>query len=287
VPARVRDAINRRRLAAALHDAQVAYAAIPLARNLEHLAARTRLRRLQALSAAVRPSGSQLLLFDTGGDGKAVVATADVETSRAVAVLVPGMTTELDDVPMLTREARRLAAAAGPGTAAIAWLGYDAPNIQQAISDRRARPGAQQLERFILGLRSTAARLQHVTVLGHSYGSLVAGLAAKRARGADDLVLLASPGVEATRAAQLQVPAGHVWVATDATDPIQLVFVPSRVAALFGIELPTAFGPDPAGDAFGARHVAVGGAFGHSGYFAAGSQSLASLGAIVSGRSQP
>ena len=110
-----------------------------------------------------------------------------------MAVLVPGMSNELDDVPALTREARRLAAAAGPGTAVVAWLGYDAPNVRQVISDGRAKSGAQQLQRFILGLRSTAARLQHVTVLGHSYGSLVAGLAAK-APGADDLVLLASPG---------------------------------------------------------------------------------------------
>jgi hypothetical protein len=284
VPARVRDAANRRRLEAAVAAAEVAYAETPLAANYAHLAARARLRNLQALAASVRPAGSQLLVFDPSGDGEAVDSTADVETSRAVAVLVPGMSNELDDVPQLTLEARRLAAAAGPGTAAVAWLGYDAPSVHQVISDARARSGAQQLDRFVLGLRSTAVRLQHVTVLGHSYGSLVAGLAAKRDRGADDLVLLASPGVEATRASQLQVPAGHVWSARDATDPIQLVFWPSRLAGLFGIDVPTAFGPDPTGAPFGANGIPVGGALGHSGYFAAGSQSLASLAAIVSGR---
>jgi uncharacterized protein YukE len=287
VPARVRDAVNRHRLAGALHDAAASCAAMPLAPTYAYLAARTRLRNLQALAAAIRPPGSELLGFDPSGDGEAVVSTADVERARSVAVLVPGMSNELDDVPALTREARRLAAAAGPGTAVVAWLGYDAPDVRQVISDGRARSGAQQLQRFVLGLRSTAARLQHVTVLGHSYGSLVAGLAARRGSGADDLVLLASPGVEASRASQLHVPAGHVWAARDATDPIQLVFWPSRLSVIFGIRLPNAFGPDPAAAPFGANRVAVGGAIGHSGYFAAGSQSLAGLAAIVSGRARP
>ncbi len=145
-----------------------------------------------------------------------------------------------------------------------------------------------QLERFVLGLRSTAARLQHVTVLGHSYGSLVAGLAAKHARGADDLVLLASPGVEATSRLAAS-GAGGARLGRQGRHRSD----PAGVRAVAGGRdlrdraARRVFGPDPAGDAFGARHVAVGGAFGHSGYFTAGSQSLASLAAIVSGRAEP
>jgi Alpha/beta hydrolase len=290
IPAPVRDAVNRRRLGAALRDARRSYARTPVYDTYAHEFARSRLRRLEALAVAVRPAGRQLLVFDPSGDGEAAVSTASVETSRSVAVLVPGMTTELDDVPSLVDEAGRLAAAAGAGTAAVAWLGYDAPDRRQAVTDTRARSGARALQRFVAGLRSTAALRQHVTVLGHSYGSLVAGLAARQGLAADDLVLLASPGVEAARASQLRLPAGHVWVARAPTDPIQLVFWPRRfhwVLGVFGVEVPSLFGPDPAAAAFGAKHFPDGGAYGHSGYFAGGTQSLASLARIVAAQPGP
>jgi Alpha/beta hydrolase len=280
----VRDAVNRSRLAAAVRDAEQAYARSPLYETYAHETARSRLLRLKALAAAVAPPGTQLLLFDASGDGEAVVATADVETSRSVAVVVPGMTSDLGDAPALVQETRRLAAAAGPGTSAVMWLGYDAPDVHQAASDARAKSGALALQRFVAGLRSTAALPQHVTVVGHSYGSLVVGIAAKRGLGADDLVLLASPGVEAAHASELHLPAGHVWAARVLTDPIQLVFWPSRLGWLIGLQLPTVFGPDPASAAFGAAHFPAGGALGHGGYFDTGTQSLASLGRIVSGR---
>ncbi|HEX4432541.1 MAG TPA: alpha/beta hydrolase [Frankiaceae bacterium] len=284
IPAPVRDAVNRSRLASAVQEAEQVYGRSRLHDSYAHQAARTRLIRLKALAAALAPPGTQLLLFDASGDGEAVVATGNVETSRSVAVVIPGMTSDLGDAPALIRETRRLAAAAGPGTAAVMWLGYDAPDVHQALSDASAKSGAASLQRFVEGLRSTAALAQHVTVAGHSYGSLVAGLAAKHGLGADDLVLLASPGVEAAHASELHLPAGHVWAASVPTDPIRLVFWPSRLGWLAGLELPAVFGPDPASTAFGARLFPAGGALGHSGYFDAGTQSLASLGRIVSGR---
>ena len=284
IPAGRRDGVNRARLAAAVRDAERAYAHAPLYLTYAHETARTRLLRLNALVAAVAPPGTQLLLFDPHGDGEAVVATADVEASRSVAVLVPGMTSDLGDASTLLRQARRLAAAGGPGTAAVMWLGYDAPGVHQAAGDASAKSGAPALQRFVAGLRATSALPQHVTVLGHSYGSLVAGIAAQRGLAADDLVLLASPGVEADHASDLHLPVGHVWAARASTDPIQLVFWPPALGPLLGVELPPVFGPDPTSPAFGARHFPTGGAFGHSGYFDAGTQSLASLGRIVSGR---
>ena len=72
--------------------------------------------------------------------------------------------------------------------------------------------------------------------------------------------------------------------AEDRTDPIQLTFLPSRIGRLFGVDLWPVYGPDPASRAFGARHFPVGGAYGHSGYFTAHSQALASLADIVDGR---
>jgi hypothetical protein len=307
VPGRVRDAANRRALASAIREAvrdrereRAADSVRDLSRELTGLlpwplstlahaalgpsAASRRLAALQAIDASLRRPGSELLVFDGSGDGQAVVSTGDVEHASAVAVMVPGMNTELEDVPRMQGNALRLADAAGAGVVVVAWLGYDAPNVLQVASDSRARSGAGELRRFTAGLRATEQAPQRLTLVGHSYGSLVAGIAGRQDSAADDLVLLASPGVEAERATDLEIPAGHVWAARVLTDPIQLVYWPAIVGDALGLPAPTVFGPDPAADAFGAQHFGTAGALGHSGYFSSGSQSLRNVGAIVAGR---
>ncbi len=282
VPARVRDAINRRRLASEIRQAAVDYDHAPA--GVVHWLGKdtARVTTLQRLAGTLARPASELLVFDGTGDGRAVVSSGDVDSSRNVAVVVPGMSTDLADVPRLVGQENRLAAASG--AVAITWLGYDAPGLRQVISDGRAKSGAAALQRFTAGLRSTAGARQHVTVIGHSYGTLVAGIAAREGLATDDLVLLASPGVEASHASQLHLPAGHVWAARTFDDPIQLVFWPAQVGKLFDLPVPQVFGPDPASSAFGAQHFGTGGAHGHSGYFTAGSRSLDNLGRIVSER---
>ncbi len=285
VPARVRDTVNRRRLTFEIKQAALEYDHGP-AGVIHWLGKGTaRVSTLQRLAGTLTRPASELLVFDGAGDGRAVVSSGDMESSRNVAVVVPGMSTDLADVPRLVGQESRLAAAAGSGAVAITWLGYDAPGLRQVISDGRAKSGSAALQRFIAGLRSTARARQHVTVIGHSYGTLVAGIAAARGGLAtDELVLLASPGVEARRASQLHLPAGHVWAARTSDDPIQLVFWPARLGRLFDLPVPQVFGPDPVGNAFGAQHFDTAGAHGHSGYFTAGSRSLDNLGRIVSER---
>jgi hypothetical protein len=309
VPARARDAANRLALAIALHDAERRYAdegfhglthalsmiagsLLPpllsgpasdlIDRALEP--ARRRVAALRELADDLAHPGAELIEFDGRGDGRAVVASGDLDASRTVAVVVPGMTTELEDVPRLIDQSATLAHAAGAGAVVVAWLGYDAPSVIQVVHDAKAKTGARDLRRFTAGLRVTAVARQHLTVIGHSYGTLVAGLAAHDAPMADDLVLLASPGVEAASARELDVPAGHVWAARATTDPIQAVFWPGKLLGKLGLPAPYVFGPDPAASTFGATHFAIGGAHGHSGYFTEGSQSLDNLGRIVSGR---
>jgi hypothetical protein len=312
MPAKVRDAINRVRLGAALASAEREAAAHGFAEGLltglgyeTKVVARQlpwplswvataltpdtqrlhrRVKALQELTKELRRPGSELLSFDGRGDGRAVVASGDVESSVRIAVLVPGMSTELEDVPRLIDASDAVAAAAGAGTVAVAWLGYDAPTVLQVASDAKAKIGAKALRLFTEGVRATAAVRQRVTVIGHSYGTLVAAIAARQAPAPDDLVLVGSPGVEAKSAADLTVPAGHVWAARSATDPIEAVFLPGRLASWLGLPAPLVFGPDPTSAAFGATHFSVGGAYGHSGYYTSGSQSLANLGRIVAGR---
>src|SRR5439155_6853049 len=115
----------------------------------------------------------------------------------------------------------------------------------------------------------------HVTVVGHSYGSLVVARAAQARPGAvDDVVALGSPGLEVEQAADVAVPPGHVWVGAASGDPV------SRLSW---------FGPDPAGAAFGARRFHAESAAGappldqHSGYLRPGSESLAAAALVAMG----
>ena len=311
MPTSFRDAANRVRLAQALRSAQRDYASAtglgvrglegglevvrrelpwPLswvAGRVEPLltGAKRRLDALQKLTRALSRPGRELLEFDAAGDGRAVIASGDVDASANVAVLVPGMSVELNDISRLIGESDALVKTAGRATVVVAWLGYDTPNLLQVAGDGKAKQGAGELISFTRGVRVTASLRQRLTVIGHSYGTLVVGLAARQAPIADGVVLLASPGVEASSAAQLKVPARHVWAERAATDPIQAVFWPAELSHLLGLSQPLVFGPDPSAAAFGAEHFSVGGAYGHSGYFSAGSQSLANLGRVVSGRS--
>ncbi|MFD9130034.1 alpha/beta hydrolase, partial [Kitasatospora sp. NPDC059571] len=209
----------------------------------------------------------------------------------------------------------------GPGVgrspAAMVWLGYDAPpnhgldpRSAAVADDARARAGADGLNRFLAGLR--AARPDppaHVTAVGHSYGSLVVGLAAEHSGGAglDDVVLVGSPGAGVQRADQLGVGAGHVYTATAACDPVGRLPAVGELGAsmvLGGVPGAVAgqalgpgqlwFGRDPAGADFGAHRFGVapgdpGHAFAsHSAYFDESSdgpsESLANLGRVVAGR---
>ena len=111
----------------------------------------------------------------------------------------------------LGRAARVLArcAALAPSeeTAAVLWLDYDAPDfLHEAACAGQAQDAGPALHRFQEGLRATHdGPPARQTVLGHSYGSLVVGTAARdHGLAADALVFVGSPGVGVDRAAELR-----------------------------------------------------------------------------------
>ncbi|GAA2805817.1 hypothetical protein GCM10010441_33350 [Kitasatospora paracochleata] len=268
---------------------------------------------------AAGPADVLLLDLDPTGRGRGVLSFGDPDLADHVAVYVPGFGTELAAVGRGDADrAQRLRAAGercadGRTVAAVVWLGYDAPPNEgldprsaQVADDGRARAGAAAYGRFLDGLQ--AARpggAAHVTAVGHSYGSLVVGLAAGAARGplADEVVLVGSPGVGADRADRLGVGAGHVHVGAAEYDPVS--HLPSGAGAAGGLlvgGLPGLavhavgatgphelwFGEDPASAGFGAHrfHVAPGDpghAFAsHSAYFEG--ESLDNIAHVVAGR---
>ncbi|WP_313675067.1 alpha/beta hydrolase, partial [Mycolicibacterium sp.] len=214
-PAAGADHDNRRQLARALARARDTGAA--------------NLADLQAVQDALNANpGTRLVLFDADGGTQvhAAVAAGDPFTADHVAVTTPGLNTTLRssigtmtrEAAELRREARRQLIDAGRGeqtVAAVAWLGYDTPQIPAfdglpglgglganaaGVNDvsqaAHAAAAAADLARFYARIQAGRAAPAHLTAIGHSYGSLTTGLALQRSTHVDDAVFYGSPGVK-------------------------------------------------------------------------------------------
>ncbi|MEV0593867.1 alpha/beta hydrolase [Nonomuraea cavernae] len=220
----------------------------------------------------------RFLSFDGRDGGRAVEVFGELSSAERIAVLVPGAGVDLDKYGLVRGGSMRLQDALGDRSAVIAWLGYATPSSVSlhALTPGRADGAAPGLRAFMGELRAARPGAR-VSLLCHSYGSVVCGRAAP---GLDvaDIVLFGSPGAGVADAAALRTPA-VVWAGRTAGD---------WVGGLphLSVELPfvtVGLGGDPVSPGFGARIFAAGGG-GHSDYLTAGSTALASIARIVSGR---
>ncbi|MFW6689533.1 alpha/beta hydrolase [Streptomyces sp. MAR4 CNX-425] len=243
-------------------------------------------RRAGSLRAMAAP-GRHFLSFDGRDGGRTAEVFGDLAHAGRIAVLVPGADTGLDaygrfraGAEALHRELRARANGAPGGArpaAVVAWLGYATPATVSpgALTAGRAEAAAPRLRAFVRSL-AAARPGARISLLCHSYGSVVCGRAAAGLRVAD-IVLYGSPGVGADRAAALRTPA-TVWAGRGADDwvgEVPHVRIPLLVTSV-------GFGPDPVSADFGACPFAAGPG-GHSDYLDPGSVPLRSLARIVSG----
>ncbi|MDF0371004.1 alpha/beta hydrolase family protein [Streptomyces sp. KA12] len=246
-------------------------------------------------------AGSQPPMFLLGigdeGNGRAIVSFGNPDTAKNVAAYVPGLGTSLDrdfaenDLKR-ARDTAIGAAEMSPDspTASMVWLGYDAPQIDfndvagsfDVAGEGAARLGASRYNEFMAGLSATNEHEDpHMTAIGHSYGSLTVGLAARERGaipGADEIILVGSPGTGARSADELGVGREHVFVGAAENDPVTELPNSREASGLgsgaaggasAGFVLGASLGP--AGAVVGG---AVGGAAGGAaGYFAQGAQS--------------
>ncbi|MCX5304726.1 alpha/beta hydrolase family protein [Streptomyces sp. NBC_00160] len=233
-----------------------------------------RAARLRAMWAS---GAARFLAFDGRGKGRAVEVFGELESADRVAVLVPGSDTTLDTYERFRAGAVSLQQrlqAEHPRSAVVAWLGYDTPGTVSTtvLSAGRADDAAAELAPFLNRLRDMAAPGAELSLLCHSYGSVVC---ARTGTGpaVGDMVLFGSPGTGAGSARELPTGA-RVWAGRGSGDWIGNV----PHVRLGGI----GFGTDPVDPAFGARLFAAGSA-GHSDYLKPGTESLDSLAAIVLG----
>lgn len=225
--------------------------------------------------------GHQLLACDPPGGARIVEALGDVASADHIAVLVPGnghhqgnYFTERGPVAprarghLLLRTMQDLDP--GSRTAVVVWVGYHAPpGLTSAASCAPAVSGAPDLAR----LTDYLPRSAHLTLVGHSYGSTVCGLALSRAH-VDDCVALGSPGMGVWRRTQLG--GARLWAAQAPTDWIR--HFPRVRLGRFGL------GRSPLHPELGATRVGTGDVTGHCGYYTAGSESLLNVARIALGR---
>jgi hypothetical protein len=250
------------------------------------------------------------------GWGKAAIAIGNPDYARNTAVIVPGTDSSVaqgwtsghqDAINLYDQSL-----AADPEhhyTSVIAWMGYEAPH---GFSDVRvsepglARDGGDLLAADVNSLWVTHNSLtpEHITVIGHSYGSTtVADAFAHSNMHANDAVLIGCPGTDlAHSAADFHLDGGHVYVGAASTDPVSWIGEGSGMPEEwlkdklreygFPIPLDAGLGRDPAGDGYGSIrfHAEVTGSadmnrHDHSHYFDMGSEALRSMTDIASGHS--
>ncbi len=250
----------------------------------------------------------QILLFDPAGDGLVVEVFGDLEEAHHVGVVVPGMSNDIgnfgpvdgDGFRANADDLKAAAAVFDERVATVAWLGYDTPDGADAGVRNAAQEGHDGLVRFVAGL--VAADDRHVTVIGHSYGSLVTGMASRVGLAADELVFVGSPGTSLDHAGDANLPpGGEVWAGLASWDPIGagVSLTPSdlwdgslSVPGRYLFDLITTgdlaaeelwHGTNPVHEKFGAVEFTTDGATGHSQYFDPGTESLENLARIVAG----
>jgi hypothetical protein len=285
IPARVRDAANRGRLAG---ERALLEAAADDARD--------KLRALDEIERVLAPPAQDryLLVLDSSGEQlKAAVAVGDVDTAAHVAVFTPGFTTTVQDslrrydreLAALQVQASQLALQGETGTvAAVAWLGYEAPQwasvwrpSRSVLTAEAAARGAVQLAAFYDGLDAAREVPAHLTALGHSYGSLTTGLALQRGTGVDDAVVFGSPGIGTNDVRDLGLQPGRVFVVEARRDAVADL-------AAFGIDPNQLHGVTPLS---AARDIVDGverpESVGHSGYLTDRTTSQYAIAAVVAG----
>ncbi|MFF7883384.1 alpha/beta hydrolase [Streptomyces sp. NPDC020794] len=237
------------------------------------------------------PGSPPMYLLGVGdeGNGRAIVSYGDPDASKNVSAYVPGLGTALD-ADFAKNDLKRAQDTAidaqnfDPSSASIVWLGYDAPQMPASefvhnadvVSMDDAKAGATTYNQFMAGISATNEHSDpHITAIGHSYGSLTVGQAAQQhggIPGADDIILVGSPGTGADHAEDLNIGKDHVFVGAAANDPVTMLpnhkaaggmLIGSGLGAVAGTILGHESGSYLGDLVGGAAGAAVGGVVGH------------------------
>lgn len=253
--------------------------------------------RINRLTALLKDPDRQFLKVDASGDGRIIEVYGDLASADRIAIHVPGMSTSIDsyiggnghtDASALYNKLGDFTAAGGERVAVISFLDWDAPDgIEgswtdpgsyegkvragaEAVGEGLAEKGADSLRSFVSDLNSQGIDSSKVTVVAHSYGSVVTGLALRDGLDVERAVVIGSPGLGQGIGsyADLNTDA-DLWVGATRDDYVVLS------GALGG------HGTSPYWDDFGGQQFDTSGSSGHSEYFEG--QSINNIAGIVLG----
>lgn len=194
-----------------------------------------RLADIATIREALTVPNSHLLYLEKPDNASAMIPAAtaigDPFTSDHVSVTVPGVSgATRHSIAGMTREAADLreealqisgkvhAPTGNTTVSTIAWVGYQPPPTivsRDTPIDDLAQAGAPKLEAFLRELDGASRNPDHtIALFGHSYGSLMSGIALKDGASAvvDNAVMYGSPGFEATSPAKLGMTDNNFFV---------------------------------------------------------------------------
>jgi len=261
--------------------------------------------QLMAIKKSLETTGNawdrqrQLLVFKPDKQPPGVaIGFGDVDTADHVSVFTPGMNTKVVDLPHNVSDTVSLKLRAenmmwqqyedGQTVATVYWLDYHSPQWAQAAVGTDALEGGQTLASFADGIDASRPDGVHLTALGHSYGSVVTGVALRGTSAFDDAVVFGSPGLGTDDAHDLNVPDGHLYVMESGVKgwPGRGLFGGWDAVADSGY-----YGPDPSG-MDGAVQLSTsqtthgGESSGHSEYLKVQTTAQYNAAAVISGNSQ-
>ena len=166
-------------------------------------------------------TGRQIFSFDPSGAGRAAEVFGDLAHANRVSIVVPGVDT---NILTFEKTGRPYTATVGMAralyenershapdikTAVIAWADYTSPAGigMDAATGKLAAQGAVRLRAVVNALPS----LSRVSLMCHSYGSVVCGIAARDLPPkVTDIAVAGSPGMRAAHVSDLGTSA-RVW----------------------------------------------------------------------------
>jgi pimeloyl-ACP methyl ester carboxylesterase len=201
----------------------------------------------------------------------------DLETAEHVAVFIPGVGDGSNLCEEWIPDARNLYEAS-TSTAVVLWKGYDNPPDVLAAAAGSIQctddlaTAAHDLTDFVasLGLEPE----QSLTLIAHSFGSIVAGAAlADAGLVVTDVVVAGSPGMTVEGLRQLHLEQSHFFAEQ----------APGDVIAELGV-----FGAEPASPRFGGTRMSTNApdhppVAAHSRYFEPGSEALENMADVITG----
>ncbi len=230
-------------------------------------------------------TGRQILKIDSApGSQRMIEVHGDLGNSRRVVITIPGMNTDLADYQPGKSHACKLydeiLGRTISDVAVISFADYKVPDdLLGAASSAGAMDGAGRLKIFVNELNVIGYVTSEISIVAHSYGTVVAGTAMIGGMLVDRVVALGSPGMGGD-VNQLTAYGVDLYAASAPFDGDQI-----RQADEMGdiqrvldpVSHAPGHGENPADLEFGAKVFEVPDARGHSSYFDQRSTSLRNI----------